>query len=113
MPHCIIEYTPAIEDQISISTLVENVHQSANDSGLFNAASIKTRALCVEHFLLGTGNKGFIHVSIRILAGSTESQKRDLSQRVLRGVSNGIDKGVDVSVEILDIDTPSYAKQVL
>ena len=45
MPHCIIEYSQGVTDQIEIDDLVGAVHQGVLSSGLFDEYDIKTRAV--------------------------------------------------------------------
>ena len=45
MPHCIIEYSHDVADQVAIDDLIGAVHQGAMDSELFEAYDIKTRAV--------------------------------------------------------------------
>ncbi len=113
MPHCIVEYSTSIEQNVDVNLVIESVYAKAQASGLFNPTSIKTRAIPIAHYHLGSGNNGFVHVALKILAGRTAEQKQALSQAVLEGLASCFTQGVDLSVEVIDMDTPSYAKQVL
>ena len=65
---------------------------------------------------VGTG-RGFVHAQLRLLAGRTPEAKQDLSGRiadVLRRLTPrppGV--MVQLSVEIVDMDRPSYVKERL
>lgn len=111
MPHCIIEYSKKLEDQVLLPELVQAVHSGALDSSLFSLAAIKTRAVAYDHYLVG-GEKtlDFIHVSVRILSGRTDTQKTLLSSTIFNKLKNLELTSVSLSVEILDIHTESYAK---
>ena len=53
MPHCVIEYSAPLAEQIDIIKLVKATHQGAVDSGLFETSAIKTRAHRCDDFLIG------------------------------------------------------------
>ncbi len=108
MPHVIIEYNQAIAQQVDINKLVSCAHQATEASGLFNPIAIKSRAHAYEFFHLGAADAdNFVHISIRLLPGRTEEQKRALSQGVFDAVNELVD--ASLSVEVLDLPL-SYVK---
>lgn len=111
MPHCIIEYSQEISQQIKISQLNDSVFRGAESSNLFAIDAIKVRALPYQDYLVGESEKGFIHVSAKILKGRTTEQKQLLSKAILTQLLSLTIANVSVSVEVLDIDTDSYVKQ--
>lgn len=113
MPHCIIEYSSEVADQITIDDLMAAVHDGAFSSGLFPEYDIKTRALAYEHHRTGQTNDSFVHVSLRLLSGRDDSQKADLSEKVLARVEPLLPNVVSVGVEIIDMHRDSYRKRLL
>ena len=69
MPHIVIEHSEDLP--ILPQVLVEKVHQAVFDSGLFELSTIKTRAIAYQHYELGEGKDGFIHIGASIMAGRT------------------------------------------
>ncbi|WP_108649069.1 5-carboxymethyl-2-hydroxymuconate Delta-isomerase [Dongshaea marina] len=110
MPHCIIEYSKPIEEHVAIEQLVERVHSSAFDSGLFRESDIKTRAIGYEHFKLGEEHNNFIHLSVKILPGRTDEQKAMLADGVLNALGSLAMTDLALSVEVVDLPGDSYIK---
>ena len=112
MPHCIVEYSRNLENQISPTLLVESVHQGARNSGLFDGNSIKTRALAFDHYQVGNQNLDFIHVTIKILSGRNTEQREALSKAVLNELTKLNLLSISLTVEVRDMERESYSKSV-
>ncbi|MBN7819974.1 5-carboxymethyl-2-hydroxymuconate Delta-isomerase [Bowmanella yangjiangensis] len=113
MPHCIVEYSKALEARIMPESLLQAVYQGAVDSDLFTPSAIKSRAIACDYYLVGDQVADFIHISLRILSGRTDEQKSRLSSAVLARVMALNLSQLSLSVEVLDIHTESYAKELL
>ena len=113
MPHCIIDYSADVADEIEIDDLVEAVHRGAMDSGLFPEYDIKTRALAFDRHRTGQTRDSFVHVAIHLLSGRSDEQKIMLSVAVLARIEPMLARVVSVGVEIIDIHRVSYRKRVL
>lgn len=109
MPHCIIEYSNDIENAKEILDTVRIVNTEIENSGLFDKKTIKTRALPIDVYLVGGVEKSFIHITVKILEGRTDTQKKDLSERILKCVLSKYNIE-NISVEIAELHTQSYSK---
>ncbi|MCG9755082.1 5-carboxymethyl-2-hydroxymuconate Delta-isomerase [Shewanella insulae] len=113
MPHCILEYSAPLAEQIAIDTLVDLVHRGAIESDLFEPASIKSRAYCAEHYCVGEANDAnFIHISFKIMPGRTSEQKLHLMQCVDRFIAPLCDTVSSITMEVLDIEREHYFKRL-
>ena len=113
MPHCVIEYSSVVAEQVLIETLMAVVHDAAFSSGLFPEYDIKTRAVAYDHFRTGQTNDSFVHVNVHLLSGRTDEQKSDLSEKILAAIEPLLPQVVSVGVEIIDMHRASYRKRVL
>lgn len=113
MPHCIIEYSSDVADQVSISDLVEATYRGALSSGLFPEYDIKTRAFACQNHQSGPTQDSFVHVTVRLLSGRDDVQKAELSEKVLAHIEPMLPGVVSVGVEICDMHRDSYRKRVL
>ncbi len=113
MPHCVIEYSSDVADQIAIDDLVAAVHDGAFSSGLFPEYDIKTRAIAYEHHRTGQTTDSFVHVNLHLLSGRDDNQKADLSEKILASIESLLPQVVSVGVEIIDMHRDSYRKRVL
>ncbi len=113
MPHVIIEYAEALESQVSREDLLNTVHQTVEQSGLFNATDIRTRTQSFDTFRLGVTQRNFLHITIKLLAGRTDEQKLMLTQSVIQAVQTLSLTDVLISCECLDIHKASYQQMIL
>ncbi len=117
MPHCIIEYSKKLENEVDPKLMINAAHQGALASGLFEESHLKSRAISYQHYKTGAKDLRFIHITARILSGRTLEQKADLSQNILaqfkvllerRGLS-----AISVTVEVGDMEREAYSKIIL
>lgn len=119
MPHLHMEYTanlPGLNADVALLRL----NNALVASGQFAAESdIKSRAVKVETFRVGTGlgERGFVHVKLALLSGRSPEIKKQLANSMLAVIKElgewpaGI--SVQMCVEILDIDRGPYAKVLI
>lgn len=113
MPHCIIEYSKGIEHVLSPNELVKASFDGTVDSGLFDIEHIKVRAVAYEYYLVGTSSRGFIHVTMRLLAGRTSQQRKDLSAAILARMAALPLANAEMTVDVIEIDPDMYAKTIV
>lgn len=113
MPHCIIEYSKDLASLFKPQALVMAVHKDVVNSALFEASSIKSRAIGFEYYYAGLPDTAFIHVGIKIFPEKSEAQRHALSHAVLNAVLALPLQACSVSVEIFDIEKASYALTVV
>ncbi|UZE13428.1 5-carboxymethyl-2-hydroxymuconate Delta-isomerase [Pseudomonas sp. B21-053] len=119
MPHLHMEYTanlPGLNADVALIRL----NNTLVGSGQFAAEhDIKSRALKVETFKVGTGlgERAFVHVKLALLSGRSPQIKKQLSDSLLAVVQDlcewPMDVEVQLCVEILDIDRESYTKTAI
>ena len=117
MPHIIIEYTPNLKNLPFNAMLDAVTRRLAESPEVQDEADLKARVLRAEHFRVGLAEsqRGFIHVTIKIMSGRNEQAKQDFSQRVTDAMLEHMPKLTNgmtahLSVEVVDIDRPSYRK---
>lgn len=81
MPHLNIEYSANLADSIDIQALVDRVHETALETGIFPLGGVRTRAEPRTHYRIANGDPraGYIHLMVRIGSG------RDLETRKAAG----------------------------
>lgn len=110
MPHCIVEYASELKNDVSPARMMEIVFTACVDSQLFQRQDIKVRAISFDDYLVGNGDRRFLHVCLKILDGRSPQQKQNLSQSVLQelvalGLSN-----TEITVDVCDTVGQSYSK---
>lgn len=117
MPHIVIEYTPNLGElpfDAMLSAVTRRLSESPN---VQDEADLKARVVRAEAFRVGLADsgRGFIHATVRIMAGRNEEQKQDFSRRVADGLLEhmptfGNELTVHLSVEVVDMERSSYRK---
>ena len=111
MPHCIIEHSSTIDAE----QLNNKVFLGALNSELFEAdgRDIKVRSIAYENYQTGTEKEDFIHVTVRILSGRSDTDKAMLSETVMTQLLSLSLSSASITVEVVDMDRHGYAKVVV
>ncbi len=77
MPHIILEYSANIEEKMDLNTLIEKVHATAVETGIFPLGGLRVRAARRNHYKLADGHpdNGFLHVELKIGPGRERDVK--------------------------------------
>lgn len=110
MPHIIVEYAEKLSDDGKIIAILQAVHRSVVESGLFEESHIKTRAYPFQDFNNAGGRKPYIHIQARIKSGRDAKNKQRLSQGILASLQPMNIPAAVITVEIIDMDRNSYSK---
>lgn len=118
MPHLTLEYTSNLAGFAPARALAA-INAASVASGLFGESDIKSRALALDCFQVGVEAvpRGFVHVRIALLAGRGSEERKTLAAAVLAALAPTVDAppGIEIqlSVETVELDRPSYAKAVI
>lgn len=112
MPNLVMEYSNSAGERMNIEGLLEDLHQSALECGLFDVDSVKSRAHRYHSWLIGEkGNDAdFIHIDFQLLSGRTTEQKRDLSRRLMAILTKQASNIDSLTVNIRDMDKECFLK---
>jgi 5-carboxymethyl-2-hydroxymuconate isomerase len=118
MPHLTLEYTDNLP-QFNAGNALLKLNQALVSSGQFEEIDIKSRAVRLDTFLVGTSPNGrsFAHIKLAILSGRSTQTKRELAESLLNALTQVCElpanSHVQLCVEIQDIERESYAKTIL
>jgi 5-carboxymethyl-2-hydroxymuconate isomerase len=111
MPHIMVEYSSNLERGISATTLIDGLHQTVIDSGLFEPAAVRTRALPRDIYLIAdrAPENIFLHIIARIRAGRTTDERKSLGNSLLRTAREALaalpaSTPIALTVEVQEID---------
>jgi 5-carboxymethyl-2-hydroxymuconate isomerase len=93
MPHIRIDYSSNLTDLIDPADLVDTLHQSAIDSGIFPTTGIRTYAqpLIFHKVANGDSGIGFIRVTVRIAPGRDLKTRQHIGRVLFDAVSGKLD----------------------
>jgi len=112
VPHIILEYAEQLADDAEVDAMLQAVHRSIADSGLFKENQIKTRAYPFRGFTNAGGSNPYIHIQARIKLGRDDDNKKRLGEAILAGLSTLNIPASVITVEIIDMDRDSYCKSI-
>jgi 5-carboxymethyl-2-hydroxymuconate isomerase len=118
MPHLTLEYTKNLNTLDARRALFE-LNQVLVKSGHFKEPDLKSRAIPLETFLVGTSpeERAFVHLKLSILSGRTAQDKQELSGQLLQALrricAGDIGCHLQLCVEILEMDRGSYVKEAV
>lgn len=114
MPHLILEYSATIASDVKKANLLTRAHTAMLDSGVFNAADVKSRAYAAEEFVVGTDGtaKSFVHARVYLLEGRTPEQKATVVDGIFAVLREHAAYASQLSVDIRDMGRDTYRKHV-
>lgn len=84
MPHLNIEYSANLEQLLDIQTLVDRIHETALETGIFPLGGVRTRAEARKYYRIANGDPraGYIHLMVRIGSGRDLETRRSAGERI-------------------------------
>lgn len=119
MPHLTIEYSDNLSHFPEAQVLKEANAAVCASPEVQNEIDLKSRFVRHSSYAVGTaeGARGFVHAQLRLLSGRTPETKQDLAERIAVVLRRLTPKPegmlVQLSVELVDMDRPSYIKEKL
>jgi len=112
MPHLIVHYTANL-DGFDADAALAAANRVLVDSGHFDDAAIKSRALPLDHFRVGSADAGhgFVHATLKILPGRAETLRTALGRAVHDALVRCLpasDLHRQVSVEVIELQAATY-----
>ena len=121
MPHIVVEYSANLENQIDVLKLVEEVHQAALKTGVFEVAAVRTRASRREYYAIADGHRdnAFVAIWVRVAPGRPPETRKRLGQEIFDAACKFLEHvyektPIGISLEVQEIDnTAAFRKNNL
>lgn len=90
MPHFLVEYSTNIEDELNVPRLFDTLCEAAVETGVFELAGIRCRALPREAYRVADGHpdNAFLHVHLRIGAGRSVETRRAAGEQIFAALND-------------------------
>jgi 5-carboxymethyl-2-hydroxymuconate isomerase len=88
MPHLNIEYSANLEGALDIQALVDRIHETALETGIFPLGGVRTRAEARPYYRIANGDPraGYIHMMVRIGSGREFDTRRAAGERIFEAL---------------------------
>ena len=88
MPHLNIEYSANLESVLDIQALVDRIHETALETGVFPLGGVRTRAEARSYYRIANGDPsaGYIHMIVRIGSGREFETRRAAGDRIFEAL---------------------------
>jgi len=111
MPHCVIECPSTLSDLLSLDTLVKEIHDITESSGLFSIGDVKSRLILSDNYLVGGKKEYYVHIVVHILSGRTVSQRKKLADAIALKLCELLPSVEMLSVEVREINKEMYSNR--
>lgn len=94
MPHLNIEYSANLEEALDIQALVDRIHETALETGIFPLGGVRTRAEPRTHYRIANGDRraGYIHMMVRIGSGREVETRRAAGDKIFAALCEFTDE---------------------
>jgi len=94
MPHLNIEYSANLQDSLDVQALVDLIHETALETGIFPLGGVRTRAEARNYYRIANGDPraGYIHMMVRIGSGRDVETRRSAGDRIFAALCDFTDE---------------------
>lgn len=117
MPHIIVEYSANLEPEVSPRRLVDALHRTALDTGVFPIGGLRTRAERRDVYAVADGHpdNAFVAVLARIGEGRDPATRRSVAEALMATLEVETadafrSRGLGLTVEVAEIDGTASLK---
>ena len=94
MPHLNIEYSANLEEVLDVQGLVDTIHETALETGIFPLGGVRTRAEARKYYRIANGDPsaGYIHMLVRIGSGRDSEVRRAAGEKIFAALCDFTDE---------------------
>jgi 5-carboxymethyl-2-hydroxymuconate isomerase len=93
MPHLVVEYSANLEGKLDIDALLDRLHASALETGMFPLGGIRVRAYRADHYRIADCEPGnaFVHVTATVGSGRELTRREAASQHIFAALCDELE----------------------
>ncbi len=111
MPHFLVDCSESIFKLHSEEDIIEQVHLAAKSTELFNENDIKVRVNSFKKYSTGNKIENFIHVFSHIMEGRNNEQKKDLSRKIVKGLTSLFPTVPNIGANVIEFENANYCNR--
>lgn len=113
MPHFVIDCSENIIKLKSPEVIMQEVHDAAEATGLFDQGDIKVRINPFQYYNIGNTKDDFIHIFANMLEGRNTTQKSNLSKKIIEKLKIMFPEVPVLSINIIDFEKATYCNKAM
>lgn len=113
MPHFVFECNEDVIQNRSVDSIIQEIHSTAEDSGLFHPDHIKVRLNAYKSHTCGPQDEDFIHIFGSIMEGRTTAQKRELSESMVKKCIQLFPDVPNIAMNVWEFEKATYIKRTM
>ncbi len=113
MPHFVIECSESVLNIQPAETILNEIHNTAEDTGLFRKGDIKVRIKPYTLFSVDKSKNDFIHVFGNIMQGRTKEQRLELSKQIITKLKILFPDVPVISMNIFEFEKSTYCNRTM
>jgi 5-carboxymethyl-2-hydroxymuconate isomerase len=88
VPHLIVEYSANLEPRIDLDALLDRIHETALETGMFPVGGIRIRAYKAEHYRIAdcAPDNAFVHVTAIVGAGRPLDRREQVAKTLFDAI---------------------------
>lgn len=108
MPHIVVFHS--LDSAENIGGLLKGLHESLSANESVNKPQLKTYAVPLQSWIVGDDTRPdeMIHIQVRMKPGRSAEIKKSMAQGLHDVTRRFLDRPYSVSVEICELEAPSY-----
>lgn len=93
MPHLVVEYSANLESLIDLDSLLDRIHATAIETGMFPIGGIRIRAYRAEHYRIAdcAPDNAFVHVTAIVGAGRPLDRREQVAKTLFEAICDELD----------------------
>ena len=111
MPHFILDCSESVLVSQDEEFIIEQVHQVAHATALFQEGDIKVRLNPYQKYSVGNNKDDFIHVFAHVMQGRSTEQKAALSKQVVAKLAALFPHITNIAMNVSEFEKATYYKR--
>ena len=93
MPHLIVEYSANVEEKIALDRLLDKLHASAVQSGIFPLGGLRVRAVRMDRYRIADchPDNGYVHLTAIVGHGRPLDVRRRVGEELFATLTEHLD----------------------
>lgn len=93
MPHLIVEYSANVEQDIALDDLLDKLHASAVQSGIFPIGGLRVRAVRIDRYRIADchPDNGYVHVTAIVGHGRALDVRQRVGEELFAVITRHLD----------------------